>query len=386
MVEYIKTVLERKARVVKKILAVIMLLAIVLPVLAGCKKDETYDPVPSTEEESRVIMTLSYGERSYEVKYELYRALFLNMKDEVSGGDDSVWTGSEKEEYIDRINGLIIERISDIYSVFAIADQLGIDLYSDGVDKQIKAYVKESVEGGDSVEGYGSYSKYLAALKQMNLNYSVQDLLLRYQIGLEKIETHYVGAFNSEAVSETVKFGDRTYTKDDILSYYLSDECVRTLRAEINPALYYEEDLLARIERVKSGMSAAAAGGEESVAIYIVGSGSSAQSEKDTEFILGRYSLHRLYFSEFIDAAFALREGGISEPIDVSTDSGRAVYIVYRAEKTALSFEESYADIVSVFLADMLGRIIYNANTELKANASFTETYSEIIHSEISMN
>ena len=148
----------------KRFIVLVMILLMSVPSLASCKKETTYDPVPSTEEESRVVMTFTYGSKTYSVKYELYRALFLNLKDDVSGGDDSVWESDNKQEYIDRINTLIASRAAHIYGVFKVASDLGIDLYSDSVDDTIQEYIKDSVEGSDSLEGYGSYNAYLAAL------------------------------------------------------------------------------------------------------------------------------------------------------------------------------------------------------------------------------
>jgi hypothetical protein len=77
----------------KKILALFLALITLLSISA-CAKNK-YKPVPSTDEEKKTVFTL--GE--YEVPYELFRTFFLTDKEELDGGDKSVWIGSTAEEY-----------------------------------------------------------------------------------------------------------------------------------------------------------------------------------------------------------------------------------------------------------------------------------------------
>ena len=62
----------------KKLIAVILLMASIFS-LASCG-DERYDPVESSDVEKTVVMTLKIEDETYNVRYELYRALFLNNK------------------------------------------------------------------------------------------------------------------------------------------------------------------------------------------------------------------------------------------------------------------------------------------------------------------
>ncbi len=371
--------------IMKRIIAIILLTVMIIPILTSCKSSEvTYDPVPSTEEEARVIMTLTYNGRTYDVKYELYRALFLNLKDEVSGGDDSVWTGDRKDEYIEKINSLIIARITHIYLVFALCDEIGYNLYSPIVDVTVKKYIKASVEGSESLTGHGSYSAYLEALKKMNLNYSVQDLLLRYSIGQTMLDAVYLGAYNPETIGDTVTFDGVTYTREQILEFYFSDDCIRTLRAEINPDAHYNPD--ERAETVRLNMVDAATRGEGAVALVIIGSSATAASEVENGYLLTRYTLDSLYFSELTDKSFALSIGEVSEPIKIQGDNENTIYIVYRAEKSFEHFNNCYSDVVTVFLADALGKMTEGVSSDLEESLILTDAYYEIVHSEISMD
>ena len=83
-------------------------------------------------------MTLTVNEKTYEVKYELYRAFFLTYKSQVDGGDPDAWTGENKAEYIAKINGIIVDKVTEIYSAFALCDKIGFDLYSRDVENKIQ--------------------------------------------------------------------------------------------------------------------------------------------------------------------------------------------------------------------------------------------------------
>ena len=120
----------------KKIIAILLALASLFT-LASCNKDKEYPPVESSEEEARVVMTLSIDGKNYDVRYELYRAFFLTYKSEVDGKDESVWTGDEKDEYVAKIDAIILDRITEIYAAFALCERIGFDVYSKDVDKKI---------------------------------------------------------------------------------------------------------------------------------------------------------------------------------------------------------------------------------------------------------
>ena len=121
----------------KKIIAFLLTLATILT-FAACKKNKEYPPVESTKEEARTVMTLSIDGKTYDVRYELYRAFFLTYKNQVDGGNSSVWTSDEKDVYVEKINDLILNRITEIYSAFAICERIDFDIYSSSVEKKIK--------------------------------------------------------------------------------------------------------------------------------------------------------------------------------------------------------------------------------------------------------
>ena len=137
----------------KKIVCIILAIACMIP-FASCKKEEFYPEIPSTEEESRVVFSFKLDDEVYEVKYELYRTLFLTYKKDVDGGDNSVWTSEDKNSYVNRIDAKIIDAAANIFTVLHLAKKAGYDPFSKEVDTTIREYVKHSVDGYENAASY----------------------------------------------------------------------------------------------------------------------------------------------------------------------------------------------------------------------------------------
>lgn len=378
-----------------KLLAILLILTTVFS-FAACNKNKNkeYPPVESTDEEARTVMTLSIDGKKYDVKYELYRAFFLTYKSEVDGGNESVWSGDDKNAYVERINDIILDRISEIYAAFAICERIGFDLYSNEVENKIKENVRISVEGGSygstTVEGFDSYDDYLNALKSMNLNYSVQTLLFRYSIAVDAIDTYYIGTPSSNDVNYDITIGALKYTKDDVRSFYFSDECVRVLRTSFQKGISYTP--LEKAENLKNKLVNAAAAydtlekKEEAVFKAIMGSELYANAaEIKNGYVIARHNLDRGYFKDMTSAAFSINEGEVSDPISVVTDSENSYYILYRTYKSEAHFEENYEDIRYVYLMNYVGNISHGVADELIASAEYTDFLNGLNHSEIGM-
>ena len=378
----------------KKIITILLIFATVLT-FAACKKgNKNYPPVESTKEEARTVMTLSIDGKTYDVRYELYRAFFLTYKSQVDGGNPDVWTGSEKDVYIEKINNIILDRITEIYSAFAICERIDFDIYSSDVEKKIKENIRISVEGGTygstAVQGFDSYDDYLASLKAMNLNYSVQTLLFRYAIAVDAIDTYYIGTATSDDVNYDITMGALKYSKDDVEEFYFSDECVRVLRASFPKGISYTP--LERAEKLKTTLENAAAqcdtlgDKEDKVRNAIIGSNLYLNdAELQSGYIIGRHNLDRGYYKDMTDAAFSISEGEVSDPISIVTDVENSYYILYRSYKTQSHFEENYESIKYVYLMNCVGEITHGVADDLKQSASFSDYLKTIDHSKIGM-
>lgn len=366
----------------KKIL-VLFIIVMTLVGLCSCGESK-YEPVPSTDEEVRVVMTFSADGQSYQMKYELYRALFIGNKAIIDGGDDSVWQGESKDEYISRINEIIIDRAADIYSVIHTAKKLGIDLYSADVDNEVQEYIKIAIEGnGSTVTGHGSYESYLNHLAEQGINYAVSDLMIRYSYGLEKINEHYAG-------TETV-LGDYNgkleYTEDDLLAFYNGDDCARILRAYFQNGVRTEEEM----QRFRNNLAAQNLNTDK--ALYIIQNTLATSSELVTPdgtvtgVVVGRYALDEIYYSEFTKAAFELEDGDVSGLIKISGTSDiytNGYYVLVGIDKDDAYYASHKDEIEDAFISNEIGKILNSSKQALKLSQQYYGAYSDINHAEIS--
>lgn len=364
----------------KKILALTLVLITVF-MLGGCNK---YKPVKSTKEESRVVMTVNIGGDEYDVRYELYRALFLNYKESVDGGDGSVWSGDDAQKYVDEINEIIIYHVAEIYSVFSFAKELGIDPFSKEIDGEIESRIETSVESVEALGGFdGDYDAYLSSLKAGNLNYSVQVLMLRYRIMLEKINEYYVGT-EDEVLGALP--GDFEFTKEDVKNFYESDECARFLHAfvgknKMKDAKGHADALRDKILNTDS---------EINIALLIINNTTAVESDlivgkKLSGITLGKASISDGIYETYRDAAFSLDAGELSEVIEVG-GSEPGYCLIYALEKNDEHFERCYESVKNAYLDNAIGKKLATLANSAVSGAEFTKEYDNVVHGGISMD
>ena len=359
---------------VKKLIAA-LLAVILLFSLFGCTN--FYEPVESTEREKSVVMTFTLDGAKYDLTYEVYRAFFLTYKDEISGGDDSVWTGANAAEYIEKINEKIVDMALDIYSTFALARRVGIDPYSTEIGKTINSYINESIKAAES------YSAYLASLKKLYLNYSMQTLLFRYAVVLDKLELYYIGASSVEELeSGLTEPGAITYTDDDIAEFYNSDDCKRILRVHIQGAAHV--DPMAKAEKVANDIRAAKS--ESEIVRIMVNNSLIGGPEIENGYMIGKYNLDTAVYGEMVDAVFEADSGDVVGPIVIHDGDEYIYYVIYIADKSAEHLEENMADVTYVYLWNAVGELLEGVEDALEDTVTMSDFYKTIIHSEISMD
>lgn len=372
---------------IKRLLALILTLATLLSLVA-CGG---YEPVPSTEEESRTVMTLTVNEKVYDVKYELYRAFFLTYKAQLLDDEDALFS-DDADEYIDAINERVIDAISEVYSAFYVCENIGVDLDSRAYKKRINGFIDDSIaaiqlfytdDEGNSPSDEAAYAIYLERLKASYLNYSVSVLLYKYELALEAIDNYYFGSvdYNDPSLSGTL--GALEYTKEDIREFYESDESVKLYVATIAATAANAKD---RAESLKARLDEAKAGGEEAVIDTIIANSTiSVTSEIEAGTVIGKHSLDKFYYGDYIDAAFSLDYGEVSEVIEIVDGKSDGYYILYKAQKSASHFEENYPDIAFSYVTNAVGKIRFSAKDKLASNARFTDEYFSIVHATISI-
>ncbi len=358
----------------KKLIALTLILATLL-LFAGCK-NEKYPEVKSTEEEARVMMSFRIGNESYEMKYELYRALFLNFSSHYDGGDKSFWSRAESAEALSEINERILEYTLDIFGVLYVAKSIGFDPYSNEAEDIIADQIEKSIEGdGDTIVGFGGdYDAYLEAIKAANMNYSVQKLLFRYSVAYDKVIEYYGGTVNESNPTES-ESGALSFTRDDVLSFYNGEDsarvslitCFSRERAEtLRAAMLSESNITDALELAISMTTA-------------------TESDVLDGVIIGTHTLDEAYYSEVTKAAFATELGSFSEIVTAATENGTEYWILYKHEKTEEYFSSNYDAMVDVFVSQRIGEIIEEAKTNLRASLSETDAYKNLDRSSISM-
>lgn len=362
----------------KKLVSLILCLATIV-FAVGCKK-EKYPEIKSSKEEAKVMMSFNIGNDKYEMKYELYRALFLNFSTQYDKGDKTFWTKEDSKDELAELNEKILEYTLDIFAVLHVSKSIGFDPYSDDVEATIAEYIEKSVEGdGDTIIGFGGdYDAYLEHLKASNLNYSVQKLLYRYSIAYDKIIEHYEGVTNSNNPSENQN-GALVYTYQDVLAFYNGNQSVRVSPVVINAAYISYERALEIRNAIASATST-----QDALNTAIM---NTAANETDINegVVIGTYTLDSAYYSDVSETAFSLGANETSEVITVTTENSTEYWILYAREKNNDHFNKNYDSIVSVFTSQKIGEIINSAKQTLKNSRSETSDYKNLNHASISM-
>lgn len=366
----------------KAIASIILIFSVIL--LFGCGGNG-YAPVQSTAEESKVVYTLTVDGKNYDVKYELYRALFLNYKSSVDLGNDSVWSGENKDEYVAQINEIILNKAADIYSVLHFAEKLGLAPYSDETEANINEYVKLSVDGnGADVIGFGGdYDAYLASLKEMNLNYSVQVLLLRYSLMLEKINEYYLGT-EDPALGHLP--GEYEFSEDDVKAYYESDDSARVLQGFIQRDAV--ENSYERAINLKESIENAE--NDLNVALSIINNTTATPTDlilngEVSGIIIGKNTVTDPIYDRYTETLFALDVGEVSDVIFISgIDPG--YFVIYKLEKSDAHFVSSYDAVAESYLNNLIGTELRTIGTSLAESANYTGTFNSLTHADISMD
>ena len=370
----------------KKFFALVLVACMLLSLLS-CGT-ASYPPVESTEEEATTVMTLKSGDKTYEVKYELYRALFLNFKGQFDKGDSSVWQGENKEEYISAAHEHITSLILDIYAAFALCEDIGFDIYSRSVENKIQEFIRISVEGGsyngESFIGHdGDYDAYLAYIKSLNHNYSTQVLMYRYAIAIEAIDEHFIGTYSADEIDGNITVGNITYTKEDIEEYYNSDACVRVLRTYISESL--DVDPAGRAERLRLDLKEEAKKGESYVSEMIMGRGPIGATDGIEGILIAKNNLDGAFYNAMIEEAFSLKVGEVSRVVPIHDGQEMRYYIMYRGNKSDEHLEKNYADIVYIFLRDSVGKTVNDKKRELSESITVSDFLKSLDYSGISM-
>ncbi|MFA5561860.1 MAG: hypothetical protein WDA00_04395 [Eubacteriales bacterium] len=344
----------------KRLLSCLLLLAAGLS-LAGCERN--YQEAKSTPQEKQVVARLG----DYEIRYDLFRALFYAMKDELDGGDGQAWEGASGEALwqtaLDQIEGAL----ADLYAVFDLCREIGVDPFGREIDKTVQAYVRADIEGGvingEPVGGYGSQQAYLDALAARHMTDHVSRLFYRYSACLSVLYDHYV---------QTYAGGSIPVSDEITRTFFESEEVVHVGWVHISP-----DNGLSVAENRAHAEDARAAlllceGYEEMKNIIALYSLSMASADIEAGFYLTPYAYDRP-FRPVVEAAYSLPVGGISPVIE--TADGWFVLVRLDKDPAAPDSPALMNRLTTLYLEHRLYSRLFEMTAGLLPGITYTDAF-----------
>ncbi|MBE6587176.1 MAG: hypothetical protein E7647_02030 [Ruminococcaceae bacterium] len=302
----------------RRIICILLCICTVFLSFASCST------LSSSAEERKTVLTV--GE--YEVPYELYYYVTNNLRKDLPEADEKT------------IEAEAFEMIREIYAVFSLAEDFGID----GDDKYIASIVDDAVKL--AIEECGGKKEYKEALAEIHMNDSVFRLLKRHSQTAEELLSAIINSGKyptDENALKNLVSGDEFIRVKQILimsesSVSSADDTFYSTGEE-----HTDEEALEIAERVREKALA----GEDFDSL-VNEFGESLYMFNNTD---GYYVCRGMWEKENEDAVFALEVGEISEVI--KSPSGYSVFL--RCDKS-----DSYIDSKIEDIADDYYKAQYN--------------------------
>ena len=321
-----------------KIIAVCILMAVCVTSFAGCKNE-----LDSTDEEKKTVMTVG----GYDVPYELYRYLVMSYKSEL--GDVEI-----TKEVEETVKYNIECALRDIYAVFAVCAEHGIEMDDKtvmaSVDAELKAY-KDSFEDTEV---------YKAELEKMYMNNSVYRFMtskmkfsdeLYYKLINDKTIKSEVKEDEFIRIKQVLVFGEGGQTAYDGTYFVAGEE--------------HTDD---EAKAIAEGVYAKAMAGED-FDLLVKEYGEDLYMFNNTD---GYYICRGMWEEDAEAAAFALELGEVSEPVKV--DAGYSVML--RLDKESAYVEGHADEMAEDFLAAQFSKILSEKSDSLEIE--YKESFGEI--------
>ncbi len=349
--------------------ASLILLLACLFTFTACSDDGYYDPIDSTWKEEEVVIELGEDE----VRYELFRYLFMSHIDEFDGGNRNAWSGAEADKMWQVAKEVVAKDICDIYAVFKICRKYGIDPESEVVEKQINDYIVLDIDGGYTgdgklVTGYGTIEKYEEAIRKNYSTDAVHRLLYRYMICLELLDSYIVdnrdkGTIDvtDEKLTDMLESGNVTHINRVFVAFENFDDNHEAAREQIE-ALY--QNLLD-------------ANGNYNIMVETAFKNTIADIGTDPAlgWWFGKNSTSESDFPDYYNAIFHTPEGEISDIIE----EWNGYYVVYGMGTDAdLTDPATKESLTRLYLEELYWNEINQASSELKKQIIYTDDYEDV--------
>ena len=358
-----------KTRFLRRALAFGLAVLLLLPALIGCEK-EKYPMRSSTAKESMTMLTL--GEEA--VPFEVLRAFFAAAAHAAPGYGEDYFEGEEGSARFAACLDAALSRIADIYALFAMAKEAGIDPYGKEISQAVRDAVTVAVDGekdqnGAIIGGFaGDYNAYLEYLrKNFHMNDSVCRLMLRYDEAEKKLIARYRK--------------QKSVTDAELAAFFEGENCLH-IEWLHQPA---EQGVASRalLETAKEKLIASGIDGSNLPDVNILASYSKdarhrSQKVDNTGFYISPHSLDRKY-AAVTQAAFSLPIGGLSEVIEANG----GYFLLYRMEKKAGDLSARAEELNSLYLSDRFYADLRIRSAQLLTLADYTDAYRALTAKEL---
>lgn len=174
-----------------RLCALLLLFSLLVP-LTACSP---YRLELSNAKQAEIVMKTGGAEISFEVIDFFYH----NYKSVIDGGDSSVWEGPDADAYHEKLLARAIDAACELYAVFAVSRDFGLDPYGEGIEEQMEEGMKAVI---DSYPTRRDYVEYITALhmtdtvyRLMMRAYLCQQYLLEYTDGVASVSDEELLAF-----------------------------------------------------------------------------------------------------------------------------------------------------------------------------------------------
>lgn len=204
------TSMTKPRRLFLRGLAAFLLICMGIAALSSCGRK--YRPVPSTDNDLRIVMVID----GFEVPYEQYRYFFLKYKEAYENGDPAVWDGPQGASLETEVQNAAISALKGEYAILSLCKKYGIAISDAAIQEYVQQYVAETIDE------HGGREKYLKALTGQYLN----DSTFRFLLGVDKCEEML---YNLLTADQSIIPSD-----DEIVTAYLnSDNMIRVVHVFI---------------------------------------------------------------------------------------------------------------------------------------------------------
>ena len=190
-----------KMRLLTRAIALLLAGVLLLPLLA-CSP---YRLELSTDRQREVVMRV--GE--YDIAFEVVEFFYHNYMTVVDGGDKSLWEGPDAAVYHERLFARAISAACELYAVFAVSKDFGLDPYGAAIEEQVEQGIREVIDSYDTrreyIENITSLHMTDTVYRLMMRAYFCQQYLLEYTDGVSSVSDEELLAFcESENVLNTL--------------------------------------------------------------------------------------------------------------------------------------------------------------------------------------